>query len=559
MLNNFLHPFMSPEANHSESLAFSLTLTINGTAHKIPGANIKQCELQAYSYGFSGAVGFYLPDEQRQDELLPEFTAESLINIELGIKAVHNLPKPAPDAFVVKGLVTKKSLTELSYEQVSGNPVLYRYYQIHFADPAQVLWKQHYPSELLVKDCMASAIKMQVVPPINLTINFPPADEVQPLISLVLGNTEYISPGETGVSNNASFYDFLIDYCARENAFFIYDYERQHYLLQADAPEPKSTQPFLPHEISTLHQHWPSSRRSITNLLNGVALGSKKNTVKNSNAVTGINHDILLRHNIDHRFATRTSKESDKKMDHGEQIDVHFRQWPLQTFWPHCQFQINANVNGKHAFHADKSYCSDTCLISATAIDCTPEHNLDLHFTQYKLTYRMIGHKTDAPVSVLPDYKKPTYPLYVEGLVVSDVGAADEKTFDVPRNDQTGQFEYKVHIPLWDKTIPILLEPDFLNSHFYFPFYRNTRLLIGLDLYRAHIYKVLSWGDGVQMPQITQGNHILFGKKTNDETSLSHAYENSKPVFAIKRKKEKDTELLRMEEGSIIFQTCEEP
>jgi hypothetical protein len=39
---------------------------------------------------------------------------------------------------------------------------------------------------------------------------------------------------------------------------------------------------------------------------------------------------------------------------------------------------------------------------------------------------------------------------------------------------------------------------------------------------------------------------------------MSHVYEDGKPVLAIKRNKENDTELVRLEEGSIILQTCED-
>ncbi|NQY38438.1 MAG: hypothetical protein HRT37_26610 [Alteromonadaceae bacterium] len=69
---------------------------------------------------------------------------------------------------------------------------------------------------------------------------------------------------------------------------------------------------------------------------------------------------------------------------------------------------------------------------------------------------------------------------------------------------------------------------------------------------------VLDWGKGVFLEQDTQGNHLLFGKNNTDETSLRHSYEDKKPVFSIKRTKEKDTELVRLEEGKIILQTKED-
>ena len=554
----FLPEELISEPTYIDSLAFSLRLTIDGTDYIIPGANIKHCEVHAYSYGFEGSLGFYLPIDQRKDELFTAFTSSSLIKIELGITGVHNLPDPSPDAFKVTGLVKDKSLSELSYRELTGNPVLYRYYQIEFSDPAQVLWQQHYPSELYVKDTMSSVINAQLVSPIDLIIDFAPADQVMPIICLVLGNTEQHTSGETGVSNQASFYDFLFDYCERNNAFFIYDYSSQSYLLKAENLDLKTGTPFLPHEIGKINIHWPAVKRSNTNLLNGVADGTKEVLIKNVASMDGVKHDIIMRKSVEDQFTERKNIESKKVCVPSEQLQVLFSQWPMQRFWPGCELTFNSEVDGQKYFYSYKKYRAHTCLISATAVDTTAEHDLDLNFTQYYLKYKVKAHNDSAEQSVLLPYLKPSYPLYVEGIVVSEQGGEDEKTFDVASNSETGQFEYKVHIPLWDKTILVMLEPDFLNSHFYFPFYRGTKLLLALELYRAHIHKVLSWGAGVKLPLATQGNHILFGKKNGDETSLSHVYENSKPVFAIKRCKEKDTELVRLEEGSIIFQTCEE-
>ncbi|WP_185236175.1 hypothetical protein [Teredinibacter franksiae] len=554
------NPISSPlreNTTHAETLAFTLTLTVDGNAYSVPGANIKQCELQAFSYGFSGMLGFYLPSDQREDELLEAFCTESLIDVELGISAVHNLPDPPPDGFNIKGLVTEKFLQEQAYQQVSGAPVLYRYYQIHFSDPAQVLWQQHFPSELYVDDCMSSVINTQVTAPIELAIDFAPAEEIQPMICLALGNTEHCNTGETGVKNTASFYEFLMDYSERNNGYFSYDYQLNSYLLSAEQPELQICTPFLPHEISHINTRWPEHKRSNTSLLNGLAENNEQSELENTSAVEGIKHDILLRQSIESRFSDRKDLERNKLRVKGEQLSVQFSQWPLQNFWPGCEIQFNSDVDGRRFFYADKSYRTHAVFISAKAIDSSFEKDIDLLFTQYHLQCHAQAHKSDAPQPTLPEYRQPAYPLYVEGLVVSKQGADGDKTFDVTSNDTTGQFEYAVNIPLWGLTIKVMLEPDFLNSHFYFPFYRDTKLLLSLDLYRAHIHKVLSWGDGVQLPMATQGNHILFGKNSQDQTSLSHIYEDNKPVLAIKRNKENDTELVRLEEGSIILQTKE--
>ncbi|TDF42238.1 hypothetical protein EYS14_05265 [Alteromonadaceae bacterium M269] len=559
-MNDSLNPWTANKNANAcdESLVFDLSLTINGKKYTIPGANVKQCHIDAFSYGFTSQLGFYLPNDQRDDELITSFATEDLISVELQVKAVHNLPDPAPKALILKGLVTQKSVYEQAYRQVSGAPVLYRYYQISFADPARVLWKQHYPCELYVDDTFSTVINAQVVSPIDLTLDFSPLDEQKPLICLSLGNTETTHHGETGTTNQASFYDFLVDYLARNNGFLNYDYESNAYTISGDEAPLQAGTAFLPYEVTRIESRWPETPRTVMRLLNGTVDSSKQEEVDNSLAVDGIKHDVMLRHTIESRFTSRKDLESNKLRKQGQQLTAWLSQWPMQDFWPHKSFSMDKSADGSTFLHTSKTYRVNALSISAVALDDSPEHDVDLEYTQYRLVYKLSGHDSTSPQPALPKYQSPRYPLYVEGIIVSEQGEDDEKAFDVPSNDDTGQFEYKVNIPLWDLTIKVLLEPDFLNPHFYFPFYRNTKLLLGIDLLRAHVIRVLSWGEDVQLPMATQGNHILFGKNSEDQTSMSHVYEDGKPVLAIKRNKDVDTELVQLEEGSLILQTCEE-
>lgn len=550
---------LSAEDNlRAETLSFALTLTINGTEYTIPGANVKHCNIDAFCYGFTSTLAFYLPNEQREDTLLKNFITEDLISVELKVSAIYNLPVPVPKPLVLKGLVTDKSLYEQAYRQVSGAPVLYRYYQVTFSDPAQVLWKQHYPSELYVNDTFSSVINAQVVSPISITLDYPPLEETKPLICLSLGNTESTHHGETGATNQASFYDFLIDYLASHNVFLNYDYEANDYTVSAEETTLQQSTPFLPYEVSTIQTSWPETSRTTMRLLNGAADNSKQEEITNALAIDGIKHDVILRHTIDSQFKTRKDLESNKLKKQGQQLTALMSQWPMQDFWPHKSFSMNKSADGSNFLHTDTKFRVDALVISAAALDDSPEHDTDLEYTQYRLAYRVKAHDSTTPQPSFPDYISPKYPVYVEGLIVSEQGKEDEKTYDVQSNEDTGQFEYKVNIPLWDLTIKVLLEPDFLNPHFYFPFYRNTKLLLGIDLLRAHVVRVLSWGDNVQLPMATQGNHILFGKNDQDQTSVSHIYEEGSPLLTIKRNKGIDTELVQLEEGCLILQTCEE-
>jgi hypothetical protein len=550
-----------------DSLAFTLVLKINGKSETVPGANVKQCQMDLSSYGFSGSLGFWLPAEQRDDNLISQFSNEDLIEIDLSIMPVLHLPEPAPEPLKIIGVVTDKSVTELHYRALSERPVLYRYYQLKFADPARVLWQQHFPCELYVKQSMSSVIKAQIPELFKVDLKLDLLDDLQPMICLGLGKRQNVNVG--GINQHtltsakqslstASFYDFLIDYLDTKNAFLIYDYSQQKYLISDEKIPLTDNKGFLPHEVNTVSTCWPESCRSNTQLLNGVADNSQTELLENSLAVDGIRQDLLVRFPIASSFTNKKSDELKKLAEHGNELSVQFSQWPLQSFYPNIGYKVDNKVWGDKALYSNQSYRAYQLKINIQAVDSNQENDIDTEFTQYQLSYHAIAELDSSKKQRLPVVCPVNYPLYVEGKIVSTIGENTDKTFDIVENEDTSQPQYQVYIPLWDKNIKILFEPDYMNSHFYFPYYRDNKVLVSFDLYQASIIKVLSWGDRVRLPNATQGNHILFGKNEKDETSLRHVYEDSKPVLNIKRQKEKDTELVRLEEGSIILQTCEE-
>jgi hypothetical protein len=111
---------------------------------------------------------------------------------------------------------------------------------------------------------------------------------------------------------------------------------------------------------------------------------------------------------------------------------------------------------------------------------------------------------------------------------------------------------------LWNKEIKIPFEPDFFTGHFYFPAYKHTRTLVALYFDCAEIDRFLEWGEDVRLPMDTQGNHILFGKNYESQTSMQHVYVDDKPLLSIERISGIDTELIKLEEGTLILQTKED-
>jgi hypothetical protein len=96
------------------------------------------------------------------------------------------------------------------------------------------------------------------------------------------------------------------------------------------------------------------------------------------------------------------------------------------------------------------------------------------------------------------------------------------------------------------------------TGQFYFPYYKNAKVLVGLNFDNAFIVNFLDWENGAALPMDSQGNQIVMGKSTTSKNVIKHTYVDSKPEFQIQRTEEKDTELLQFSDGYIILQTQQE-
>jgi hypothetical protein len=108
---------------------------------------------------------------------------------------------------------------------------------------------------------------------------------------------------------------------------------------------------------------------------------------------------------------------------------------------------------------------------------------------------------------------------------------------------------YKVFVPLWNKEIVVPFIPDQLPGHFYFPAYKNQRVLLALEFQEARISRFLDWGEGTRLPADGQGNHLLLGKDKDSQTSIQHVYVDGKPQLNVKRVQKNDTVTLLVQEG----------
>jgi hypothetical protein len=532
----------------SESLKIKLKLRINDKTFEIPGGNIKECELSLHSFGFEGKAGFGLFSDSSKDELFSSFVTHDLIEIHLSVTRVHPSGSPPPAPLEVTGYVTGKSVGESVYREVKKDPVLQRYYEISFQDIPAVLWKQHFPVKLYTDKKMSHVLKDQTVEGINLEFDDNVEEELHDMIFLGLEKNLH----------GASFYDFLMWYAHAGNTALVYDYKDATLKLLDKKPAPKPAGVFRPAQVAGIRTFFPESIRYSTRILNVHSEKHQEIEILQDQSVAGITQDIVMDTALKKELDDRKKLETSKLKNSLEKIEMTMTEFPSKD----CTIGTMVNFEEEHWSEnnilSDKTFRVYDIQISADARDQALSEHYNADHAAYDMEMVIGMELAENPEVHLPPFKNPTYPISVEGKVVSESGEDTDKTYQIYSDEKTSQDDYTVHVPLWDLKVKIPFIPGIHTGHIYFPAFKHARVLLALYFDRAEIKSFLDWGEGSRLPMDTQGNHILFGHNNSSQTSMKHLYSEEKPVFTIKRTSDTDTEMIRMGEESIILQTKNE-
>lgn len=535
-----------------DALEMTLELTINGDTFKVPGANIKLLKTSIRPYGFTARASFWVSSEKGRDELFPSFITQDLIEVKLDVEP-HFKPQDADiESLTLQGFVTGKALLkELTIEniQLRGDPVLYRHYQIDFADPARVLWRQHFPCDLLVDGSVKDLIEANKATGVELTYDWDILDGEFAINTLSPGTPE----------NSTSFYDFIAWYTASHNGIFSYDSKENQYTLSGTKDQSWTAIDMSELEIEDHRIEFPETIRYNDRLLNVYSDDPKKSETNRDEAKEGLRRDTVLREPIASEFEDAFSLESNKQKIREHEIFLTHRRFPLLTYRPDIVVKFEGGLWSAKTFLYGNEYRVRDIIFQARAADEGPDADHNMPYSQYDIDMQSrLELKSEKALS-LPSYKAPSYPIYVEGKIVSEQGQEEEETYHVYQHPQTELDQYRVKIPLFeDKQVVVPFEPLFAPGHFYFPPYKGARVLVALDFHSARIVGFLDWRPGGRLPMDSQGDHILLGKSADSNTSISHVYVDNKPQLKMKRTSSKDTEIIQLQEGTIILQTKEE-
>lgn len=536
-------------------LEIDLTLTVGGTAHAIPGGNVKLVELTLASYGFSGAVELVLSDDsahggEESDALLADFQKPDLMEVAISVKSVFPAPEAAAsiDPVSVAGIATLRSVDEGMNPTAEDRAILWRRYRVEFADPARVLWGQHHPCVLYTAKSLTDVFDDHKGSKITLTYDGDAWSTALPLVFLNLVPEE-----------DASFYDFVHWYTDASATVFAYDYAAAGYTLRAAKDASGTAVQLFGDDVARLRVVLPEVPRHNANVLNSYATAQTSTAVANPSVLDALRHDFLMRSPIAQDATDRVTLETTRLVTRLSELRLELRRWPSITFRPGALIEFTAaNLWPTNGLQVGTTWRVRRHEIRARAQQQGPDADSDEPKAMFDVEVRAELEQKDEAWVERPPFVRPTWPGYLEGTVVSEQGADDDITYQYYTDADTSLNGYKVKVPVFaDQIITVPFDAHQGTGKMYLPLYKNTRVLVSLELFKARIARLLDWRDAALMAMDAQGERIFFGKKSAAGTTVDHKYDDTKPVFAIARTHDKDTGTITMSEGSLVIQVKE--
>lgn len=528
-------------------LVAKLVLTLDGTAFTVPAGNIKNFSIQLKPYGFNVALDFWFVclKEQSEDKIYAKFIKEQLATAKFTLDRKFDKVGESSEPLVLSGVIEERWLSERPFAGMSGEPILHRHYHLTFADRAQVLWRQHYPTVLYVDKKLTELIDDNKPAGIKVTHAWEAGKVKHPVLSLPLGAR----------GAQVSFYDYLHWLLSQCHAGLFYDYKTDSYTISDKKKEFGKAVSSDPSDVEELRAVFGPISRTAVSVLNGCTKATTtEKTIENKLKVTGVKHQYFLRSSLAADLTDRATLETKRHRQSKESAQIEFVRYPSTTMRPNLLVKFDEWPSTIHQSKKQLRVCNIDIEARAEAQLATD--NAEDESNSYELSYVSELESKEETLFAYSKYQTPQWTVRVEGTVVSEVGEKKQETYQPYEDTDTSIDYYKVEIPLWKKQkVIVTYEPLFAPGHFYFPIYKGARVLVELGHKHASIVGFVDWRDGARLPQETQGNHLLLGKKDEDQTSIAHVYKDAKPQLNIDRCHGKDKQKIEVSEGRVYFET----
>jgi len=575
----------TPRFRDRMEFTFSLSSLSSPQPVVVNGHNIVRFTVDLRSSGFAGEIAFMIRDDQafkstERDLLVELFRTPELLKIHLGMRPQHTQEKAATRVIPfleIEGLSTEKSLVERVARHLSGGQVSYRLYHLRYADPAQVLWRQHFPCVLYTQTSLQAVITQNLNSYIAVDFIDTTLADIQEMIFLGLNS-------KNRPSERASFYDLLMWQLDETERIWLYDYTQKKYQIIKTKLLPTGID-VVADDVNDIFTYYPAPPRYAEALLNDYTEKVQNQPVVAADPqllqclVPGVRQDFLWNTPIELEFEHRLLQRTQAFLLPKPEFVMSYRLFPSLPYAPGAgiDFSISANQTefASVAMAIPQEAQLEICRvfrirISGQSLEDDVEAAYDGQApASFELAVHVWLEAASNPARRGPPYVLPKYPVHIEGKILSEIGLPSgstgpsaagqpvEETYQFYPDAQTYINKYKAFIPLWnDQIITMPYNPNMDPGHFYFPAYKNERVLVALYYDKAFLKRFLDWRATAQLPLETQGDHLLLGKTPVNRTSVRHLYQDEQPVFEIERLhlvQSFDTELFQMAEGSLLL------
>ncbi len=540
-----------------QRLHIDLELTLGERAHTIPGGDVRAFGLEMTGYGVTGSVTFIQQDDQSlggsyKDEVLADFVKPDLSMITLGLRGYHSDASAGEElpAISTRGLILDKSVDEQVIERIPDEPaLLYRTYTVRFADPARALWSQHFPCDLFTQKTFKDVIEAHKGDKISVTYDWDALTEARPLTFF------HLDP-----ARGASFYDFVLWWVRHHRGVWTYDHREGTYTLAGEKDGGGEAAELLRADLSRVTSVFPPVRRAKARVLNSFTESVAREVIEDERAATGIFRDHLIRTPLAQEVDARVALETDRATAPEPGVTLELERYPTVAITPGSLVRLSS----KGGFSEDLIPSSQDLRVwrlevDGRARDGAPDQDYGEAEAGFDLTCSARLETQDDATPRFPELAEPSDPGYLEGTIVSEIGEDDESTYQIYQDEETSLDLYHVKIPLFDDQIVTApFEPALDSGTVYLPASKGARVLVELGLDSARLVRLLDWRPGARVPLDGQGEHLLLGKTGESSTSILHDYQEGKPVFRLLRTNEKDTALIRIEEGRMTLRVEEQ-
>ncbi|PTL85395.1 hypothetical protein [Vitiosangium sp. GDMCC 1.1324] len=531
-----------------EELRFELTLTVGGKSFSIPGGQLKHLSARMANHGFTASVTFWSSLEKKDAPLFTALQKPDLVQVRLSVAAVDPELDPPPAPLVLQGLVRSRRLVAETHGATKSADRVFRRYTLEFADAAQVLWRQHRPVELHTNISMQEVLDAHKAS-LQLSYDWAVLRQKQEMLCLALGADV---PG-------VSFYDFVLWYVHTRNGVFSYDSQQNQYLLTDSKPSSGQAAPLSRQRVQHVQVQLPQPIRHGTRVLNALANGPTTTALAQDQAVTGVSHDVLLRTPITAQAEQRQKLEKTRLQVRQRQLLVSFKRFPSVDVFPGALLRLEGPLwpSALTGLGEDQRVLELELEAHAEREGQHDEQQSKEANYQVLLSARL--ESSSEPLVTLPPYRVPRYPIHVEGLVHSPGGEPQDRRYLIIEDEKTSLSYFRMTVPLWNQTVSVPAEPTLFPGQFFFPPYKNTRVMVALHFERAELIRFLDWKEGVRTPQDGQGDQLLLGWNKTSQTAFTHDFQDENPMWRMHRTNSGDTQIVRMGEGHLFIQVKESP